>query len=301
MHVGRHAAQRIISSLVTQRAAAPQLSGARGLWLRHISSVNVHFLSHLAGTRSPFALHESVRWSSSTPAPSSKLSKGKVDAGKISVSADETSVTPTPGKLAPQSEIDSPGAIGGFMRGLIGGRDVAAEDSFVAEAKEQGIDVPPPPPLKSRSDLVMVKRRKRREESGESEESIRDRLFSRFGGSAFMRGAFEAKDRIADSIDESDNPIINMFRNVYDRFFAENEMAMVVREIREGHPSFTVSEFLREVETVTIPQVLSAYLAGNRSKLEPFCTEDALRMLNASILEREVQGIIMDTNVLGAY
>jgi predicted lipid-binding transport protein (Tim44 family) len=190
------------------------------------------------------------------------------------------------------------GAIGGFMRGLMGGRDVAAEDAFVAEAKEQGIELPPPPPPR-RADLVAVKRRRRRdEEDAEEEQSIRDRLFSRFAGSAFMRGAFDAKDRIAERIDESNNPIINLFRNMYDRIFAENEMAMVVREIREEDSSFTVSEFLRHAEAELIPRILSAYLAGDRDKLSTLCTEDACRMLNASIREREAEGIVMDTNIL---
>jgi hypothetical protein len=211
-------------------------------------------------------------------------------------------VTGAPGQdsNSTQEQVESSerGAIGGFMRGLMGGRDVAAEDAFVAEAKEQGIELPPPPPQR-RADLVAVKRRRRLEdEENESDQSIRDRLFSRFGGSAFMRGALDAKDRIAERIDESNNPVINLFRNMYDRMFAENEMAMVVREIREEDAGFTVSEFLRHAENSLIPSILNAYLAGDRSKLSTICTEDACRMLNASIREREAEGIVMDTNIL---
>jgi predicted lipid-binding transport protein (Tim44 family) len=191
----------------------------------------------------------------------------------------------------------NPGAIGGFMRGLMGGRDVAAEDAFVAEAKQQGIDLPPPPPPRH-ADLVPTKRRKRRDEESTEEQSIRDRLFSRFAGSPFMQGAFDAKERIAERIDESDNPIVNFFRNIYDRVFAENEMAMVVREIREEDKVFTVSDFLRDAEELIIPKILGAYLAGERFVLQELCTEDAYRMLNASIREREAEGIIMDTNIL---
>lgn len=196
-----------------------------------------------------------------------------------------------------EQEDGKPGAIGGFMRGLMGGQAVAAEDAFVAEAKEQGVELPPPPPPR-RADLVPVRRRKRREEDTDDEQTIRDRLFSRFGGSAFMKGAFDAKERIAERIDESDNPVINMFRNIYDRFFAENEMAMVIREIREEDEAFTVSEFLRQVEKERIPTILGAYLSGDRELLRASCTEDAYRMLNASIRERDAEGIVMDTNIL---
>lgn len=191
-----------------------------------------------------------------------------------------------------------PGAIGGFMRGLIGGQSVAVEDAFIAEAKEQGVDLPPPPPPPRRADLVPVKRRRRRDEDAENDHTIRDRIFGRFAGSAFMQGAMNAKDRIAERIDESDNPIINMFRNIYDRFFAENEMGMVVREIREEDPEFRVSEFLKEVETELVPRILSAYLNGDRDALRSVCTEEAFTMLNASIRERDTEGIVMDTNIL---
>eukprot|EP00177_Eucheuma_denticulatum_P002636 GFKZ01004726.1.p1 GENE.GFKZ01004726.1~~GFKZ01004726.1.p1 ORF type:complete len:390 (-),score=77.63 GFKZ01004726.1:1476-2645(-) len=197
----------------------------------------------------------------------------------------------------PDIDPQKPGPIGGFMRGLMGGQAVAVEDAFIAEAKEQGVEIPPPPPPR-RADLVAVKRRKRREEDDEGAQSIRDRIFGRFAGSAFMQGAFNAKERIAERIDESDNPVINLFRNIYDRIFAENEMGMVVREIREEDPSFRISEFLREVETDLIPTILGAYLAGDRNVLEAKCTEEAYAMLNASIRERDTEGIVMDTNIL---
>lgn len=113
-----------------------------------------------------------------------------------------------------------------------------------------------------------------------------------------MQSAFDAKERIAERIDESDNPVVNFFRNIYDRVFAENEMAMVVREIREDDKAFTVSDFLRDAEETIIPKILGAYLAGERAVLKELCTEDAYRMLNASIRERDAEGIIMDTNIL---
>ncbi|KAI0567067.1 Tim44-like protein [Gracilaria domingensis] len=191
---------------------------------------------------------------------------------------------------------EKPGAIGGFMRGLIGGQAVAVEDAFIAEAKKQGVDIPPPPPQR-RADLVPIKRKKRREEA-EEDETIRDRIFGRFAGSAFMRGAFEAKERIQERIDESDNPLINMFRNIYDRFFAENEMAMVVREIRDEDPSFRISEFLEQVEIQFVPNILGAYLQGDRESLRDNCTDEAYEMLSASIRERDAEGILMDTNIL---
>ncbi len=195
----------------------------------------------------------------------------------------------------PENDDDEkkPGAIGGFMRGLIGGHQVAEEDAFVAAAKEQGVEIPPPPP--PRSDLVALKRRRRREdEEEEQEETIRDRLFSRFSGSAFMRGASEARERISERIEESDNPVVNFFRNM----FAENEMGQVIREIQMDDKTFRVSEFVQHVEHELVPTIMSAYLKGDRDTLKELVTEEAYAMLNASILERETTGVTMDPNIL---
>lgn len=193
---------------------------------------------------------------------------------------------------------EKPGAVGGFMRGLIGGQSVAVEDAFVAEAKEQGVKLPQPPPQRHAT-LVPVRRRKRHDDDkGSQYQSVRDRIFGRFAGSSFMEGAFNAKERIKETIDESNNPIVNMFRNVYDRIFAENEMGMVIREIREEDSDFRISEFLQDVENGLVPKILGAYLKGNRDNLSALCTQEAYSMLNASIREREAEGIVMDTNIL---
>lgn len=230
-------------------------------------------------------------WASSraSPDPTSRPGSENGAAGatdKIAVNKEE--------KDADQAD-PSGGAIGGFMRGLIGGREVASQDVYVAEAKAQGVEIPPESPQR-RSDLVALKRKKRVED--DEEETMRDRIFSRFSGSAFMRGAFDAKERISERIDESDNPVVNFFRNAYDNVFAENEMGMVIREIREEDKQFTVSDFLSEVEEDHVPNILGAYLAGDREKLKTMCTEGAYAMLNASIREREVANLTMDTNIL---
>eukprot|EP00172_Hildenbrandia_rubra_P001638 Plantae.Rhodophyta-Hildenbrandia_rubra.ctg22095.p1 GENE.Plantae.Rhodophyta-Hildenbrandia_rubra.ctg22095~~Plantae.Rhodophyta-Hildenbrandia_rubra.ctg22095.p1 ORF type:complete len:412 (-),score=84.96 Plantae.Rhodophyta-Hildenbrandia_rubra.ctg22095:1587-2798(-) len=199
------------------------------------------------------------------------------------------------------AEAERRGAIGGFMRGLVGGNEVAAEDMYTAEAKKQGREIPEPQ-MSRESRLVAVKRRRRREEDNEerkdAEQTIRDRLFSRFAGSAFMKGAFEAKEKISESIEESDNPVINFFRNIYDKLFAENEMGQVIREIRQEDAEFNISDFVQNVQKELIPKILRAYLEGNRTSLKKICTEDAYRMLNASIRERQTGGIVMDTNIL---
>lgn len=190
-----------------------------------------------------------------------------------------------------EEEEERKGAVGGFMRGLFGGQEVAANDEFVSEAKKAGIDLPPPPPPPRRKDLLVVKRKKAEEDDEGREQTIRDRLFSRFAGSSFMRGAMDAKERISETLDESDNPVINFFRDMHARFFSETEMGQVIREIRGNDPNFTVFDFLQHMESDYIPKLLKAYLSADMETLKENCTEEALEVLTASIKEQAKEGI----------
>ncbi|KAK4527454.1 hypothetical protein GAYE_SCF40G5376 [Galdieria yellowstonensis] len=154
------------------------------------------------------------------------------------------------------------------------------------------------PSREEEKSLVLVPGQETKEEQGAKRQSLRDRIFSRFSGSTFMKQALYAKDRIAERVDESDNPIVLFVRNIYDRLFGETEMGQVIREIRQVDPQFTLSEFVRQIERETAPRILNAYLRGDRETLRELCTEDAFRALSASIREREAAGLVMDPNIL---
>mmetsp|Transcript_11157 Transcript_11157/g.22215 ORF Transcript_11157/g.22215 Transcript_11157/m.22215 type:complete len:368 (-) Transcript_11157:112-1215(-) len=185
-------------------------------------------------------------------------------------------------------------AVGGFVRGLFGGSSVAAEDDYIARAKEAGIEVP----VSARSEVVHVRRRPRPSEDTTDDDSIRGRIFSRFKESQFMKGAFEAQERIKERIDESENPVIRFLRGMYDRVFAENEHAQVIRAVRETDPTFQISKFLSEMEGGRIETVLKAYLEGDEDRLRETCLEPAYDVFLASIKEREATGYQLDTNIL---
>eukprot|EP00186_Timspurckia_oligopyrenoides_P005195 CAMPEP_0182447088 /NCGR_PEP_ID=MMETSP1172-20130603/11197_1 /TAXON_ID=708627 /ORGANISM="Timspurckia oligopyrenoides, Strain CCMP3278" /LENGTH=365 /DNA_ID=CAMNT_0024643373 /DNA_START=62 /DNA_END=1159 /DNA_ORIENTATION=+ len=209
---------------------------------------------------------------------------------------------PTPQNNDEDNTSDSPpriGAIGGFVRGLVGGQSLAAEDEYRAEAKKAGIELPPE--TNHNTQLISLKKRKRTADDNTQQhsDSIRDRLFSRFAGSSFIKNALDAKERISEKVEESDNPVVNFFRNIYDRLFSETEFAQVISEIRSIHdPSFTISEFVQELEWTLIPKVLKAYLEADVDTLKEYCTEDAFRILLASIKERNTEKVVFDTNIL---
>ncbi|KAA8495303.1 Mitochondrial import inner membrane translocase subunit TIM44-1 [Porphyridium purpureum] len=276
---------------------------------RHLSTLRSRSVSKpthevLSEFASPYSWTPRCRFVCSAPGREKETVEGtKAGSSSSSSSAEASagSVVHQPG-TDPEDDAEGGapkkrGVVGGFVRGLMGGSETAAEDEYISEARKAGVHIEP-----HRSELVATRRRRRAdEEEGASAgdgTSIRDRLFSRFGGSAFIKGALDAKERISERVEESDNPIINFFRNVYDRFFAENEMGQVIREIRVSHPNFRISDFLREVEHETIPRVMDAYLRCDEAVLKENTTEDAYRMLLASIKERKVEGIEIDPTIL---
>jgi len=219
----------------------------------------------------------------------------------------------------------------GFFRGLFGGTQAAIEDTLAAEARRRGQlnDAEPVRASVQRAHrsrsaatshatstasaanreagtaLVPQGRVRSHDDDAQGDAStttgyasVLNRIFSRFAGSPFMRSVLEAKERVSERLDESDHPVVNVFRTIHDRFFAENEMAQVIGVIRTLDPKFTISRFLVDIESRLIPTVLGAYLAGDLETLQEHCTEEAFAMMAASIHERRLSGIVMDTRIL---
>jgi predicted lipid-binding transport protein (Tim44 family) len=219
----------------------------------------------------------------------------------------------------------------GFFRGLFGGTQAAVEDTLAAEARRRGWTGASEATTASNnsgrgveaaarsqatatsrvashqasSALVPQKRPHSQQHdaeddaaSGASYASVLDRVFSRFAGSPFMRSVLDAKERVSERLDESDHPVVNAFRALHDRLFAENEMAQVLRAIRTVDRTFTISHFIAEMENQVIPTVLQAYLTGDLETLRAHCTEEAFAMMSASIHERRLSGIVMDPRIL---
>lgn len=62
-----------------------------------------------------------------------------------------------------------------------------------------------------------------------------------------------------------------------DRVFGENETSMSIGEVKRDDPSFNLARFLKQLETETIPMVLTAFLSNDIKPLEvrvSFCLVD---------------------------
>lgn len=73
---------------------------------------------------------------------------------------------------------------------------------------------------------------------------------------------------------------------------------MIIHEIREGEPDFQISDFLQHIGHDIAQTILTAYVHGRCVELSTHCTQNAYSIISPSILSRDVDGIVMDTNIL---
>jgi import inner membrane translocase subunit TIM44 len=76
--------------------------------------------------------------------------------------------------------------------------------------------------------------------------------------------------------DDSDSPVVHYFHRLQDSIvglFAETEHAQVLKEIKMLDPGFNMDEFIKEMQSYIIPEVLESFLHGKRKDLKEWCSE----------------------------
>lgn len=88
-----------------------------------------------------------------------------------------------------------------------------------------------------------------------------------------------------------DNPL-------FDRMFAETELAQSLREMKEIDPYFSLADFADQIEHVIAPHVVKSFLAGDREALQRQCAGPAFAAVDSSMKEREKQKCYLDSDIL---
>ncbi|KAF1356969.1 hypothetical protein BDV97DRAFT_286867 [Delphinella strobiligena] len=112
-----------------------------------------------------------------------------------------------------------------------------------------------------------------------------------------MQRLFSLKSTYA----ESENPLISTARGISDRiagFFAENEMAMVIKKFREMDPSFQVEPFLTEMRDYILPEVLDAYVKGDVEVLKQWLSAAQYQVYAALMQQYTTQGLKSDGRIM---
>eukprot|EP00735_Rhodelphis_limneticus_P012810 TRINITY_DN618_c0_g1::TRINITY_DN618_c0_g1_i1::g.28744::m.28744 TRINITY_DN618_c0_g1::TRINITY_DN618_c0_g1_i1::g.28744 ORF type:complete len:297 (+),score=57.26,sp/Q5XF06/TI442_ARATH/30.38/2e-29,Tim44/PF04280.10/5.6e+03,Tim44/PF04280.10/1.8e-29,UBN2_2/PF14227.1/0.033 TRINITY_DN618_c0_g1_i1:63-893(+) len=127
---------------------------------------------------------------------------------------------------------------------------------------------------------------------------FRDRMNEQASKSHVISGILNAKERMRERIEQSDNPIIQKLFEWRESLFGENDQALCIRQIQTTDPTFTIEQFTEDLETSLIPELLSATLKGDSEALRKYCSEETTAALQAHIRERDAAGIIPDSRIL---
>ncbi|CAL5432661.1 unnamed protein product [Camellia sinensis] len=101
----------------------------------------------------------------------------------------------------------------------------------------------------------------------------------------------EFAEDIRDRWDTTDNPVVHKIQDLSENVFGETATALSVKEIRRRDPSFSLPEFVTEVQEVVKP-VLNAYFKGDVEVLKKYCSTEVIERCKAEHKAYESQEIL---------
>ncbi|XP_052211643.1 mitochondrial import inner membrane translocase subunit TIM44-2-like [Diospyros lotus] len=124
-------------------------------------------------------------------------------------------------------------------------------------------------------------------------------VFKRISGLSepVMVKSQELADDVRDKWETSDSPVVHKIQDLSESVFGESAAAVSLKEIRRRDPSFSLPEFVSEVQEVIKP-VLKAYLKGDAEVLKKYCGNEVIERCKAEHKAYESQGIFFDNKIL---
>ncbi|PSR94871.1 Mitochondrial import inner membrane translocase subunit TIM44-2 like [Actinidia chinensis var. chinensis] len=107
----------------------------------------------------------------------------------------------------------------------------------------------------------------------------------------------EFAEDIRDRWETTDNPVVHKIQDLSESVFGETATAVSFKEIRRRDPSFSLPDFVAEVQEVVKP-VLNAYFKGNVEVLKKYCSNEVIERCKAEHRAYESQGIYFDNKIL---
>ncbi|KAK4437568.1 protein high chlorophyll fluorescence phenotype, chloroplastic [Sesamum alatum] len=95
----------------------------------------------------------------------------------------------------------------------------------------------------------------------------------------------------------SDHPVVHKIQDISETVLGESDAAMSFKEIRRRDPTFSLPEFVAEVQEVVKP-VLNAYFKGDIEVLKKYCSSHVIERCKAEHKAFETQGIFFDNKIL---
>ncbi|KAG6785796.1 hypothetical protein POTOM_007380 [Populus tomentosa] len=186
------------------------------------------------------------------------------------------------------------------------GYDVVKDELYGNTNKRKHLEHTPPPAfsgeISTKTDIVALPSKQSR--WSKKWEAFREKmqghpLFKRFAGLSepvVTKGQEIAED-MRERWETSDSPIVIKIQDVSDSIFQESDAAASFKEIRRKDPSFSLMDFVAEVQEAVRP-VLNAYIKGDIETLKKYCTPEVINRCEAEHKAFQAHGIFFDNKIL---
>ncbi|KAB1215360.1 Mitochondrial import inner membrane translocase subunit TIM44-2 [Morella rubra] len=154
----------------------------------------------------------------------------------------------------------------------------------------------------TRTDIVIVPSKQSR--WNKKWEALKEKLrghpaFKRISGISepVVTKSQEIAEDMRERWETSDNPIVHKIQDLNESIFQETDAAISIKEIRQRDPSFSLPEFVSEVQEAVRP-VLHAYMKADVETLKKYCGPEVIERCKAEHKAYQSNGIFFDNKIL---
>ncbi|XP_020088970.1 mitochondrial import inner membrane translocase subunit TIM44-2-like isoform X1 [Ananas comosus] len=154
----------------------------------------------------------------------------------------------------------------------------------------------------TRTDIVVVPTKRSR--LGEKWESFKKKMqdhpvFKRVTGytQPVVNKGQELAEDVRERWETSDNPVVHKIQDLNETVFGETATALSFKEIRRRDPSFSLPDFVAEVQEMIRP-VLTSYVKADIETLKKYCTREVIERCKGERTAYQAQGIFYDNKIL---
>ncbi|KAB5557565.1 hypothetical protein DKX38_008474 [Salix brachista] len=182
------------------------------------------------------------------------------------------------------------------------GYDAVKDELYGNTNTRKHLEYTPPPSfsgeISTKTDIVVLPSKQSR--WSKKWEAMREKmqghpLLKHFAGLSepVVTKGHEIAEDMRERWETSDSPIVHKIQDVGDSIFQESDAAASIKEIRRRDPSFSLMEFVEEVQEAIRP-VLNAYMKGDVETLKKYCTSEVINRREAEHKAFEAHGIFFD-------
>ncbi|XP_004289941.1 PREDICTED: mitochondrial import inner membrane translocase subunit TIM44-2 [Fragaria vesca subsp. vesca] len=107
----------------------------------------------------------------------------------------------------------------------------------------------------------------------------------------------EIIDDMKERWENSDSPIVHKIQDINESIFQETNAAASIKEIHARDPSFSLPDFVEEVQNAVKP-VLNAYMKGDIETLKKYCANEVIERCKAERQAYQSHDIFFDNKIL---